>query len=65
MSCTVGPATNVDANTTIVQVQHCSGDVLVVMMAAGRYQEPQQRAATYLRLCYVHENGCAFKTFSV
>jgi hypothetical protein len=63
MSCSVGTPAG-DATTTAVQVMHCSGDSIVFLLAAGRYENPQQRAATYLRLCYVHEPLCPFRTFT-
>lgn len=64
MSCIVGTPSG-DATTTAVQVQHCSGDAIIFLVLAGRYEDPQQRASTYLRLCYVHEANCPFRTFSV
>jgi hypothetical protein len=63
MSCAVGTPGG-DGATTAVQVQHCSGDGIVFLFRNGTHPDPQQRAATYLKLCYVHEPSCAYRQFT-
>jgi hypothetical protein len=64
MSCRCTGAVATAANVVQVTIAHCSGDVIVFCLDPTKYANVMERVSAYMKLCYVHEPACNFRTFT-